>query len=144
FALRRFGPLDRPVVAVGVPTGGVLRPVPASCPEMLCGSTRAYRASDFDDTVEFLRDTGRFEESTPDRDGNGKYDALVVRAEVDVLLGAGFAVSGVLRPAGGSVELARATSQLWLRDDLQWVEFVFPGPQIRGSGVDGPYEGMLS
>jgi len=144
FALTLFGPVDLPVVAIGPPTGGLLRPVPISYPETLCGSTRAYRATDFDDTVEFLRYTGRFEESTPDRDGNGKYDALVVRAEVDVLLGAGFAVSGVLRSVGGSVELARATGQLWLRDGLQWVEFVFPGPQIRGSGVDGPYEGMLS
>src|SRR5207302_2168736 len=144
FALTLFGPVDLPVVAIGPPTGSLLRPVPASYPEMLCGSTRAYRATDFDDTVEFLRYTGRFEESTPDRDGNGKYDALVVRAEVDVLFGAGFAVSGVLRPVGGSVELARATGQLWLRDGLQWVEFVFPGPQVRGSGVDGPYAGMLS
>src|SRR5438094_769605 len=144
FALTLFGPVDLPVVAIGPPTGGVLRPVPISYPETLCGSTRAYRATDFDDTVEFLRYTGRFEESTPDRDGHGKYDALVVRAEVDVLLGAGFAVSGVLHSVGGSVELARATGQLWLRDGLQWVEFVFPGPQIRGSGVDGPYEGMLS
>src|SRR5213083_200657 len=144
FALTLFGPTDPPGIAMGQPSVGLLRPVPFSHPEMLCGSTQAYRAAAFDDTVELLRYTGRFEESTPDRDGNGKYDALVVRAEVDVLLGAGFAVSGVLRPAGGSVELARATSQLWLRDDLQWVEFVFPGPQIRGSGVDGPYEGMLS
>ena len=144
FALTLFGPVDPPGIAIGQPTMGLLRPVPFSYPEMLCGSTRAYRAADFDNTVEFLRYTGRFEESTPDRDGNGKYDALVVRAEVDVLLGAGFAISGVLRPVGGSVELARATGQMWLRDGLQWVEFVFPGPQIRGSGVDGPYEGMLS
>src|SRR5207244_12583390 len=128
FALRRFGPLDRPVVAVGVPTGGVLRPVPASCPEMLCGSTRAYRASDFDDTVEFLRYTGRFEESTPDRDGNGKYDALVVRAEVDVLLGAGVAVCVVLHSVGGAVGLARGTARMSVRCGLQWVEFVCRGP----------------
>src|SRR5467141_2345229 len=144
FALTLFGPVDPPGIAIGQPTMGPLRPVPFSYPEMLCGSARAYRAAAFDDTVEFLRYTGRFEESTPDRDGNGKYDSLVVRAEVDVLLGAGFAVSGVLRPVGGSVELARATGQLWLRDGLQWVEFVFPGPPIRGSGVDGPYEATLS
>ena len=144
FALTLFGPVDLPYATIGQPTSGLLRPVPFSYPEMLCGSTRAYRAADFDDTVEFLRYTGRFEESTLDRDGNGKYDALVVRAEVDVLLGAGFAVSGILRPVGGSAELARATGQLWLRDGLHWVEFVFPGPQIRGSGVDGPYEATLS
>ena len=143
FALTLFGPVDQ-VVGIGPLTGGLLRPVPISYPEMLCGSTRAYRATDFDDTVEFLRYTGRFEESTQDWNGNGKYDVLVVRAEVDVLLGAGFAVSGVLRPVGGSAELARAAGQLWLRDGLQWVEFVFPGPPIRGNGVDGPYEATLS
>src|SRR5207237_7750151 len=31
-----------------------------------------------------------------------------------------------------------------LRDGLQWVEFVFPGPRVRGRGWHGPYEGMLS
>jgi len=144
FALTLFGPMDLPGIEIGAPTNGVLRPMPWSYPEMLCGSTRAYRAADFDDTVEFLRYTGRFEESTPDWNGNGKSDALVVRVEVDVLLGAGFVVSGVLHPAGGSAELARAIGQLWLRDGLQWAEFVFPGPQIRGSGLDGPYDARLS
>ena len=144
FSLTLFGPIDLPYAVISPPTEGVLRPIPFSYPEMLCGSTRAYRAADFDDTVEFLRYTGRFEESTPDRDVDGRYDALVVRAQVDVLLGAGFGVSGILRPVGGSAGLARATEQLWLRDGVQWVEFVFPGSQIRGSGVDGPYEATLS
>src|SRR3989442_4501212 len=104
FALTMFGPVDLPYAGIGPPTTG-LRPMPFSYPEMLCGSTRAYRAADFDATVEFLRYTGRFDESTPDRDADGKYDALVIRAEAEVLLGAGFVVSGILRPVGGSAEL---------------------------------------
>jgi hypothetical protein len=143
FALTLFGPVDLPYAVIGQPTAG-LRPMPVSYPEMLCASTRAYRAGAFDATVEFLRYTGRFDESTPDRDADGKVDALVVRAQADVLLGAGFVVSGILRPVGRSAELAQATSQVWLRDGLQWVDFVFPGSQIRGSGVDGPYEATLS
>src|SRR2546427_364006 len=55
-----------------------------------------------------------------------------------------FGVSGLLRAVGGLAELARATDSLWLRDGVQWVAFVFPGSQIRGSGVDGPYEATLS
>jgi len=121
-----------------------LRPGLFVYPEMLCGSTAAYRSTDFDDTVELLHYTGHFEEATPDVDVDGKFDSLIVRAEVDVLVAAVFDLSGILRPVGSSAELVRAAGQIWLQEGLQWVDFAFPGPAIRASGVDGPYEATLS
>src|SRR5207244_6476986 len=108
------------------------------------GTTGVYQASAFDDTVEFLRYTGRFEESTPDRDADGKFDALVVRAEEEVFVGAGFDLSGILRQVGGSAVVARASGQIWSQDGTQWADFTFPGPETRTSGVDGPDEAALS
>ena len=144
FTLTLYGLFESPYLdAIGAPERD-LRPGFVIYPEMLCGSTAAYRASEFDDTVEFLRYTGRFEEATPDLDADGLHDALVVRAEVDVLLPAGFDVEGILRLEGGSAEVARAGGQVWLPEGRQWVEFEFAGYQIRSSGFDGPYEGTLS
>src|SRR5207244_6132327 len=77
------------------PIGTILPPQPAYYPATLCGTTSAYRVGDFDDTVELLRYTGRFEELTPDRNGHGTYDALGVRAEVGVFATARFGLSGL-------------------------------------------------
>src|SRR5438552_17488687 len=77
------------------PIGTILPPHPAYYPETLCGTTSTYRASDFDPTVELLRYTGRFEEMTPDRNGDGTYDALIIQAEVEVFATAGFDLSGL-------------------------------------------------
>src|SRR5947208_11835497 len=94
--------------------------------------------------VDFLRYSGRFEEPTPDRDADGKFDALVVRAEEEVFVGAGFDLSGILRQVGGSAVVARASGQIWSQDGTQWVDFTFPGPEIRTSGADGPYDATMS
>jgi len=143
FTVTLFG-LEPPVLGTFPPESGALRPIPFYYPETLCGTTGVYRATAFDDMVEFLRYTGRFEETTPDRDADGKFDALVVRAEVEVFVGAGFDLSGILRPVGGSAQVARATGPIWLRDGTQWVDFTFLGPEIRTSGMDGPYEATMS
>ncbi|MCI4371283.1 MAG: hypothetical protein L3J78_01395, partial [Thermoplasmata archaeon] len=132
------------VVGTQPPASGIVRPQPAYYPEMLCGTTAAYRASDFDAAAELLRYTGRFDEGTPDWNHDGTYDALIVRAEVDVFVGSSFTLSGSLRPATGSTEVARTAGQTWLRDGTQWVDFKFPGPEIRSSGIDGPYVATLS
>jgi hypothetical protein len=138
-----LAPSDYPYLGgTAPPADGVARPG-IFYPEMLCGSTGAYRAADFDDTPELLQYTARFEEATPDVDRDGLHDALVVRAEVDVLVAAGFDVVGTLRGTGSTV-VASVSSQAWLSEGLQWAEFVFPGPEIRASGVDGPYEATLS
>ncbi len=140
-----YGPIDyRLYPAAPDPVGSVLRPQPVGYPETLCGSTSAYRASDFDDTVELLSYTGRFEELTPDRDADGTYDALVIRAEVEVFVSAAFDVSGLLQPVGSSRDVAKMAAQAWLLEGVQWVEFVFAGPDIRASGLDGPYLATLS
>src|SRR5947199_2237513 len=47
------------------PIGTILPPLPTYYPETLCGTTSAYRSADFDDTIELVRYTGRFEEMTP-------------------------------------------------------------------------------
>ena len=143
FTLTLFG-LEPLVLGTVPPQSGALRPIAFFYPETLCGTTGVYQASAFDDTVEFLRYTGRFEESTPDRDADGKFDALVVRAEEEVFVGAGFDLSGILRQVGGSAVVARASGQIWSQDGTQWVDFTFPGPEIRTSGVDGPYEATMS
>jgi hypothetical protein len=137
-------PVDYPYLGSPVPPADGLARPGILYPEMLCGSTGAYRAADFDDTAELLEYTARFEETTPDLDGDGLHDALVVRAEVDVFVAAGFDVVGTLRGVGGSAVIARVSGQAWLQEGVQWTEFVFPGPEIRGSGVDGPYEATLS
>lgn len=113
-------------------------------PENLCGKTSAYRASEFDDTVELLRYTGRFHEATPDRNGDGTHDALVITAEVEVFVTSAFDLAGVLRPMTGTAELAHTAGQVWLHEGLQTAEFAFGGPEIRRAGVDGPYVATLS
>jgi hypothetical protein len=144
FTLTLFGGFEPPYLTTLPPTSDVLRRTPYFYPEMLCGVTGSYASKAFDDTVELLRYTGRFQESTPDGDADGKYDALLVRAEVEVFVGAGFDAAGTLRPVGGTTDVARTASQVWLHDGTQWVDFAFPGSQIRAGGVDGPYEATLS
>ena len=145
FTLTLFGPFEMPpYVEIGQPADRLVGPMPEGYAETLCGSTGAYRYLDFDDTVELLRYTGRFEESTPDRDADGKYDALIIRAEVDVYVGAGFDATGILRPTNGTSDVARSAVQAWLPDGVQWVDFVFPGSEIHAGGIDGPYEATLS
>ena len=146
FSLTLYGPVD------GLYGNGTPRPMPAInplpqplyYPEILCGSTSAYRAADFDDTIELVRFMGSFEELTPDVNGDGTYDGLVIRAQVEVFATAGFDLAGILRAPNGSTELAQTSGQTWLQDGVQWVTFSFPGPEIRKSGVDGPYEATLS
>ncbi|HVG37530.1 MAG TPA: hypothetical protein VNA10_07325, partial [Thermoplasmata archaeon] len=127
-----------------VPIGTILPPQPVYYPETLCGTTSAYRAADFDPTVELVRYTGRFQELTPDRNGDGTFDALVIRAEVEVFATASFDLSGLLAAASGSPEIAKSFSQVCLQEGTQWAEFSFAGPNIRAAGIDGPYQATLS
>ena len=126
------------------PIGTILPPQPAYYPETLCGTTSTYRAADFDPTVELIRYTGRFQELTPDRNGDGTFDALVIRAEVEVFETASFDLSGLLAAASGSPEIAKSFSQVCLQEGTQWAEFSFAGPNIRAAGIDGPYQATLS
>jgi hypothetical protein len=127
-----------------LPIGTTEPPQPIYYPETLCGRTSARRAADFDATIELVRYTGVFQERTPDWNGDGLYDSLVIRAEVDVIAAASFDLSGVLAAASGSPVIARTFAQVWLPEGVQWVEFSFPGAQIRAGGIDGPYKATLS
>jgi hypothetical protein len=145
FSLTLFGGM--PYLRGNVTPGGapvVMPPQPAYYPETLCGTTSAYRATAFDNASELVRYTGRFQELTPDWNRDGTFDTLIVRAEVKVFISTGVDLSGVLRPIAGPAELARAAGQTWLREGFEWVDFSFPGPAIRRSGVDGPYSATLS
>src|SRR2546425_97663 len=126
------------------PIGTILPPQPAYYPETLCGTTSTYRAADFDPTVELVRYTGRFQEVTPDRNGDGTFDALLIRAEVEVFATASFDLSGLLAAASGSPEIAKSFGQVCLQQGTQWAEFSFAGPNIRAAGIDGPYQATLS
>jgi len=126
------------------PIGTIFPPQPAYYPETLCGTTSTYRAADFDPTPELLRYTGRFQELTPDRNGDGTFDALIIRAEVEVFATASFDLSGLLSAASGSPEIAKSISQVCLQEGTQWAEFSFAGPDIRAVGIDGPYLATLS
>ena len=144
FSLTLYGPVDiRYGNVTPLPVDSIL-PQPAYYPETLCGVTSAYRASNFDDTVELLRYTGRFQELAPDDNRDGTYDALVIRAEVEVFVSAGFDLNGVLQPVGTSRDAALVSGQVWLTEGIEWAEFRFAGPDIYASGLDGPYIATLS
>lgn len=127
-----------------VPIASVMPPQPVYYPEMLCGQTSARRAADFDATIELVRYTGVFEERTPDWNGDGTFDLLIIRAQVDVIAASSFDLSGILAAASGSPAIAKMVAQVWLPEGVQWVEFSFLGPQIRAGGIDGPYQATLS
>lgn len=146
FTLTLYGPIDIVAGNSTVPlANGSLMPRPFYFyPETLCGLTSAYRAADFDATSELARFTGHFQELTPDLSGDGTYDFLILRAEVEVFLSAGFDFVGTLRSANGAVEVAHGYSQSWLLEGKQTVDFAFPGPEIHAVGIDGPYVATLS
>lgn len=113
-------------------------------PEMLCGTTSAWAAAAFDDTAELLRFTGLFGESTVDYDGDLRHEALVIRAEVEVFVTAGFDLRGRLLSGDSTTYISPAGAQAWLTEGLAWTEWTFSGMDIFASGVDGPYIAHLS
>jgi len=117
---------------------------PPRYPETLCGTTSAYAVSDFDEAPELVRFTNQFEEIPQDGDGNGLYDLLTIRAQVEAFVASGFMLRGDLLSADGSKDVANVESLSWLPEGMGWVEFPFPGPAIRATGIDGPYLAVLS
>ncbi len=150
FSITLSGPSPPPYVDNGtrllVPNEpGIAGPMPAYyVPESLCGATGPYATSDFDNQSELVAYTGVFDEKPLDWDGNGLYDALTIRAQVDVFVSAAFDVQGVLTSSDGSRFVASLNVTAWMPQGLGWVDFTFPGYQIRASGIDGPYLATLS
>jgi len=127
----------------GTVPGTTMHPI-AIYPEVLCGTTGPYSAGDFDDSAELVRYTGAFEEAPADWDADGRYEALVVRAEVESFVNGGFDFDGTLRSADGTRDIARFAAQGYLPIGVSWTEWAFPGGSIAASGIDGPYEAVLS
>jgi len=147
FSLTMYGPVDILYLngTVGTrPPGDGFAPMPMPVPETLCGTTAAYRADAFDDTVELLAYTGVFEEIVPDRDGDGLYDLLEIRAGVDVFAQSGFDIRAILRSGDGKTDIASFMTQMYLPEGLGLVAVAFDGAMIRANGIDGPYQVYLS
>jgi hypothetical protein len=127
----------------GTTPGPYMHPI-AIYPEVLCGTTSAHSAGSFDDTAELVRYTGTFEESGLDRDGDGRFEALLIRAQVESFTHAGFDFAGTLSSADGSHDIAYIATQGYLPAGLSWTEWWFPGGSIASAGIDGPYRAVLS
>ncbi|MFA5896116.1 MAG: hypothetical protein WC985_04350 [Thermoplasmata archaeon] len=157
FSLTLYGPSLPPYMGNGTvlpyPSDPVaLTPVPPEpslmplyyYPETLCGSTGGYPASSFNAQSELVTYTGVFDEVPQDWDQDGLYDLLTIRAQVDVHVSAVFDLQGVLRSADGTVLVASVNPSMWLPQGVGWADFTFLGPDIRASGIDGPYRATLS
>ncbi len=157
FSLTLSGPSLPPYVGNGTvpPSPGgteILQPLPPQpgpmpayyYPETTCGSTAAYSASSFDVQSELAVFTGAFSEMAQDWDQDGLYDALTLRAQVDVYASSVFGLQGVLHSGDGSKQVASVNLSAWLPEGTGWADFTFPGYAIHASGIDGPYNATLS
>ena len=93
-------------------------------------TTRAYKISEFEKPSKF---TGNFSDYGIDEDGDGLYDYLAVNAEVDIKKSSNYYVRG------GLDRVAWAGNIFYLESGIQNVTLLFPGADIRKSGIDGPY-----
>lgn len=75
---------------------------------------------------------------TPDRDGNGKYEQLQIRATYQVAAASQYAVMATLQNADGqAITITRATVDWTAGENLLAVEF--DGGEIAAASVNGPY-----
>jgi hypothetical protein len=109
-----------------------------------CGATPEYRHEQFEERVEPAKYTGVFRDYGEDYDGDGLFDALVVEAEVEVLEANVFDFSGQLMSEDRTVWISGAYQQMYLEVGTHTLALRFPGPDIRRSGVDGPYRADLN
>jgi hypothetical protein len=83
--------------------------------------------------------TGAFADRGVDTDGDGLYDLLAVDAEINVTEANSFDFFGQLMSEDGAAWITGAYAQTYLDVGVQTLALEFPGPDIRSSGVDGPY-----
>jgi hypothetical protein len=105
----------------------------------LCGVTSEYRHEQFEERVEPAKYTGVYADFGEDYDEDGLFDALVVQAEVEVTEANLFDFSGQLVAGDGSLWIGGAWEQVYLDVGVHMLALRFPGPDIRRSGIDGPY-----
>lgn len=105
----------------------------------LCGATAEYEHDQWEELVEPAKYTGVFSDEGEDLDGDGLYESLVVRAEVDVTEANAFDWSGQLMSGEGTAWITADYQQVYLEVGVQTLTLRFSGPDIRRSGIDGPY-----
>ena len=124
------------------------RPVPEPTPPgfHLAGShtTRAYRASDFEELPVAARFTGAYSDAGIDADRDSKFEALVITAEVDVIVPGPYMLEGQLTKTSAVGDIvtwiAAAWSTVQLTEGRTMVNASFPGEAIGASGMDSPYD----
>ena len=112
--------------------------------DSVCGATSEYRHEQFEERVEPAKYTGVFRDYGEDYDGDSLFDALVVEAEVEVTEANTFDFSGQLMSEDRALWISGAYQQMYLDVGVHTLALRFPGPEIRRSGIDGPYRAVLN
>jgi hypothetical protein len=100
------------------------------------GQTAAYQLTQFERAPILL--TGTTSDAGVDTNGNGKFDLLRVRVEVDVLAGGTYQFSGRLTDVNGTqIDLDAASA--FLAAGPNSLDFFFDGRIIGSRGISGPY-----
>ncbi|MGQ9680993.1 MAG: two-component regulator propeller domain-containing protein [Anaerolineae bacterium] len=82
--------------------------------------------------------TGRYSEEAEDADRDGRYDALVLHAGLEVRAAGRYLLAATLADAAGR-ELARVVQPLALQAGGQTVDLRFPARVLARAQTDGPY-----
>jgi len=112
--------------------------------DSLCGKTSEYAHEQWEERVEPASFTGVFRDFGEDLDGDGLFDHLVVEAEVNVTEANTFDFYGQLTSEDGPMWISAAYEQMYLEVGVQTIGLRFAGPDIRRSGIDGPYRADLN
>jgi hypothetical protein len=102
----------------------------------LAGSTAAYQLSSIQPPSLYF--PGEYWEWGEDRDGNGKYNSLVLEAKVLASTPGGYDWSASLVDSLGNT-IERINGSSMLRSGSNYIDFKFDGYKIGQNGVDGPY-----
>lgn len=82
--------------------------------------------------------TGEYAAEGEDANLDGRYDALLLRAGVEVRAAGNYLLAAALADSTGR-ELGRAVTPVTLETGAQQVPIRFPGQVVARAGVDGPY-----
>lgn len=112
--------------------------------DSLCGRTAEYDHEQWEERVEPAKFTGVFADRGEDLDGDALFDVLAVDAEVEVTEANTFDFFGQLMSEDGTMWISAAYDQMYLNVGTHTLTLRFSGPDIRRSGVDGPYRADLN
>ncbi len=133
FQNRANGPYTLSVVRIAEESGLALLPVAEAAN---AHQTAAYSYLQFEHTQ--LRLTGNGTATGVDFNGNGLYDRLDVRVEVEADRAGFYQWSGQLRDVNGR-ELGFGSGAAFFNVGSNFITFFFDGATIGRNGVDGPY-----